>query len=344
VNDSGWDLTALLRPDDLWQEAGLELTPLLAQSTEWRRRGFSLQSGVNLQSVPYQEYRFRGADRRVRAVAVVPSADVPWEDGQRGVEIVLPADEIVAHVTRPIAELATGSPAEFAFVPALFKSENGWRLRVFSRNARTAIRVLELRKQGLGIGPVAAPSARSSRPEEGVKYFNSSFAPPLKIDLGCGAFKRSGYIGIDNYHSEYQWKDHEAKIDVNWDLAQGVPFENGTVSAIYSSHFLEHTNIDFMLREIHRVAAPGAEVHIVVPYANSAEGMYPGHVNFLTEKFFNNNTCFQEHFKDIEYRFDPTPEWNAGLLQTHLDIPFDVARIFLFNVCWQMHVLCRPRK
>lgn len=177
-----------------------------------------------------------------------------------------------------------------------------------------------------------------------MKYFNSKFSSPLRLDLGCGAFKREGYIGIDNYASETQWQAHASQIDINWDLSQGIPFQDSSVAAIYTSHFLEHVNMDFMLREIHRVAEPGAEIHIVVPYANSAEGMYPGHVNFLTEKYFNNNTVFQQCFTDVEYRFDPTQEWESGLVQKHIKIPFDVARIFMFNVCRQMHILCKPNK
>jgi predicted SAM-dependent methyltransferase len=177
-----------------------------------------------------------------------------------------------------------------------------------------------------------------------MKFFNPEFLPPIRLDLGCGAFKREGYIGIDNYGSEGQWKNYQSAVDIDWDLSQGIPFADSTVAAIYAGHFLEHVNIDFMLREMHRVAQPNAEVHIVVPYANSAEGMYPGHVNFLTEKYFDNNTCFQEHFTDVEYRFDPTEEWQSGVLQEHVKIPFDVARKFMFNVCWQMHVLCKPKK
>lgn len=177
-----------------------------------------------------------------------------------------------------------------------------------------------------------------------MEYFNAKFSPPMRLDLGCGAFKRAGYIGIDNYASETQWHDHESKIDINWDLSQGIPFEDSSVDAIYTSHFLEHVNMDFLLREMFRVAKPGTEIHIVVPYANSAEGMYPGHTNFLTEKYFEKNTLFQKHFKEIEYRFDPTEEWNSGHLQEWFKIPFDVARVFMFNVCRQMHILCKPRK
>lgn len=176
-----------------------------------------------------------------------------------------------------------------------------------------------------------------------MQFFNERFLPPLKLDIGCGAFKREGYIGIDNYAGAPQWGTSQGSIDLVWDLQQGIPFADGTVSAVYTSHFLEHTNIDFILGEISRVCTSDAEVHIVVPYANSAEGMYPGHVNFLTEKYFNNNTSFQERFVDVRYQFDPTPEWSSGLLQAHLDLPFDVARQFLFNVCWQMHIFCRPR-
>ncbi len=176
-----------------------------------------------------------------------------------------------------------------------------------------------------------------------MRYFNKHFPPPIRIDLGCGAFKREGYIGIDNFASEAQWSGHPNAIDLNWDLMQGVPFRDSTVAEIYSSHFLEHVNWAFMIRQIHRVAAPDAKIHLVVPYGPSAEGMYPGHVNFLTEKFFNNNPFFQSSFEAIEYRFDPTPEWESGVLRRHLDIPFDVARLFLFNVCWQMHIMCRPK-
>jgi hypothetical protein len=196
----------------------------------------------------------------------------------------------------------------------------------------------------LDLGETATPIKSVDRKEIKVDYFNFKFSSPLRLDLGCGAFKREGYIGIDNYASETQWQAHASQIDINWDLSQGIPFQDSSVAAIYTSHFLEHVNMDFMLREIHRVAEPGAEIHIVVPYANSAEGMYPGHVNFLTEKYFNNNTVFQQCFTDVEYRFDPTQEWESGLVQKHIKIPFDVARIFMFNVCRQMHILCKPKK
>jgi hypothetical protein len=177
-----------------------------------------------------------------------------------------------------------------------------------------------------------------------MQYLNDQFAAPLRLDLGCGAFKREGYIGIDNYHSQTQWQAHESKIDLNWDLMQGIPFADNSVAAIYTSHFLEHVDMDFILREMYRVAEPSAAIHIVVPYANSAEGMYPGHVNFLTEKYFEKNTLFQTSFRNINYRFDPTDDWSEGRLQEYLSIPFDVARRFLFNVCWQMHVHCQPAK
>jgi hypothetical protein len=155
LTENGWSaIKAPFHAHDRWRETGPALDPLVAQSAQWKRSGFSLQLSVNLQSVIFQEYRFRGRDRLVRAVALAPTADLPWKDGYLGVEIVSPSDEIVAHVWRPIAELPPDSPAEFAFAPILVTSGRGWRLRAFCRYAQTPVRVLELRKRRLAIGPL----------------------------------------------------------------------------------------------------------------------------------------------------------------------------------------------
>jgi hypothetical protein len=36
--------------------------------------------------------------------------------------------------------------------------------------------------------------------------------------------------------SEEQWHAHAASIDVEWDL-KGIPFQDASVAAIYTSHF-----------------------------------------------------------------------------------------------------------
>lgn len=65
------------------------------------------------------------------------------------------------------------------------------------------------------------------------------------------------------------------------DLATGVPFADGTVDAVYSSHMLEHldrTVAGTFLTEIHRVLKPSGIVRIVVPDFERACRNYISHV------------------------------------------------------------------
>jgi len=168
----------------------------------------------------------------------------------------------------------------------------------------------------------------------------------LKIDLGCGYSKPDGYIGLDNLSvvSTQEVRPDNAP-DILMDLNdQPLPFANDSVAVVRASHFLEHApQIEHIIRESHRVLKPGGEFTFRVPYANSADGMYPGHVHFLTEKWFHCNRTFNATFEIREEVFLPSPEWLAFRPWTRL-IPFRFARTFLFNSCCEMRMTCRPRK
>lgn len=99
----------------------------------------------------------------------------------------------------------------------------------------------------------------------------------VKLDLGCGDNKRDGCTGIDRMRLP--------GVDVVADLDDGIPFGDGSVDEIYATHFLEHMrDVDFMLREIHRVGKGGAKVHISVPNGcNPVEAWTsPHHVRAFT--------------------------------------------------------------
>ena len=99
----------------------------------------------------------------------------------------------------------------------------------------------------------------------------------VKIDLGCGAAKRAGYIGLDCV--PYPGVDHV--LDV---ATQPLPFGDASVSAIYSSHFFEHIGPpNYILSEIGRVCKDGASIEIITPYAFSGDAFVYGHVTFFTE-------------------------------------------------------------
>lgn len=97
----------------------------------------------------------------------------------------------------------------------------------------------------------------------------------LKLHLGCGSRYKAGWINIDLQ------RDADLQLDVREDL----PFEAGTVSIIYSEHFLEHleypTEVVHLLRESLRVLEPAGIFSVGVPDAEEvlvqyARGKLPG--------------------------------------------------------------------
>jgi predicted SAM-dependent methyltransferase len=63
-----------------------------------------------------------------------------------------------------------------------------------------------------------------------------------------------------------------------WDCAKGLPFNDGTVEAIYSEHFFEHLNYEseakHFLRECLRCLKPQGILRIVVPDAGKYLRLY----------------------------------------------------------------------
>lgn len=101
---------------------------------------------------------------------------------------------------------------------------------------------------------------------------------PIRIDIGCGAAKREGFIGLDNVAGP--------AVDFVLDLTKDrLPFEDATVDHVFSSHCLEHIKAPFhLLREIGRVCKDGARIEFWTPYAFSNEAFLYGHEVFLTEE------------------------------------------------------------
>src|SRR5205807_1511865 len=62
----------------------------------------------------------------------------------------------------------------------------------------------------------------------------------IKLNLGSGPVKgRDGWLTVDQYEG----------VDIQWDLNSALPFPDGSVSQIYSSHVLEH----FYYRDLTRL-------------------------------------------------------------------------------------------
>ena len=81
-----------------------------------------------------------------------------------------------------------------------------------------------------------------------------------KVNLGCG--KR--------YHSDWINLDFNASDDtiISYNLLNKLPFETNSVDAVYTSHVLEHFNLEqaqYFVKEIFRVLKPDGILRIAVP-------------------------------------------------------------------------------
>jgi len=85
-----------------------------------------------------------------------------------------------------------------------------------------------------------------------------------RVNIGCGKNPIQGWINLDvvSYPGVYFW-----------DCRSGLPFEDGTVTAIYSEHFFEHLDLETEARpflgECLRCLQSGGVLRIVVPDAGA---------------------------------------------------------------------------
>ena len=82
----------------------------------------------------------------------------------------------------------------------------------------------------------------------------------ILLELGAGTTVRDGWITIDTVES----------CDIVWDLRNGIPFPDESISQLYSSQFFEHLSFkegQRFLDECLRVLRPGGKFSICVPNA-----------------------------------------------------------------------------
>jgi SAM-dependent methyltransferase len=83
---------------------------------------------------------------------------------------------------------------------------------------------------------------------------------PRKLNLGCGAFKKSGYLNVD--------VNPQQQPDVVYDLNRyPYPFPDGCFTVVEADHVLEHLEDPFQaLREWHRILAHEGLLLLKVPH------------------------------------------------------------------------------
>ncbi|MHB1036193.1 MAG: class I SAM-dependent methyltransferase [Pirellulales bacterium] len=152
----------------------------------------------------------------------------------------------------------------------------------------------------------------------------------LKLNLGCGAHPKPGYINVDKY----------GKPDLRHDLEQFPwPWETDSVGEVLFNHVLEHLGETValyfgILKELYRVCAPGALIHIGAPHPRHDDFITdPTHVRVITPESL---TMFSKakNRRWIEHGFTNSP------LGVYLDLDFEVARVrYVLDEPWrtQLH-------
>ncbi len=101
----------------------------------------------------------------------------------------------------------------------------------------------------------------------------------MKLDLGCGARKRPGYLGVDRLPLD--------GVDLVMDLDKKFILNKNAVTEINCHNVLEHVkDLDHTMKEIWRVCKPGAIVHITVPHFSGYLAFYEYHVRFFNVTSF----------------------------------------------------------
>jgi hypothetical protein len=137
-----------------------------------------------------------------------------------------------------------------------------------------------------------------------------------KLNLGCGQNKKAGYVNVDKYDS--------FQPDVVWDLEIfSWPFEDNSADEIVMYHSLEHMGASTecflsIIKELYRVSAPGAQIHIDVPHPRSdAFTGDPTHVRAINPSILS---LFSKK-NNAEWRVSGSPNSPLGV---YLDVDFDM--------------------
>lgn len=105
---------------------------------------------------------------------------------------------------------------------------------------------------------------------------------PVLLNLGCGTYKRPGWINVDAYK--------ECSPDMILDLnVTPYPWEDNSVDAVLMTHVLEHVeNWWGCFTECARILKPGGTLQINVPDESSSTALtYRDHLNVFNLASFH---------------------------------------------------------
>jgi len=109
--------------------------------------------------------------------------------------------------------------------------------------------------------------------------------------------------------------------ELYWDVRRRLPFDDGSVSVVFSEHMLEHLDIDAayaFIRECRRVLAPGGIVRIGVPNFELYAASYANDGPFIETARPGRPTALLA-VSEVVYEFGHRSIWDSTTLCLFLD-------------------------
>ncbi|VVB60021.1 Uncharacterised protein [uncultured archaeon] len=152
-----------------------------------------------------------------------------------------------------------------------------------------------------------------------------------KLNLGCGEFRKEGYVNVDYYSV--------SKPDVKHDLNKfPYPFSDNEFGLIEADHVLEHLENPFMvIKEMHRISQDGGLIIIKVPHF-SRGFTHPEHKRgFDVSLPYYFNPSFKGGYQGFELKIKKMKlSWFA---QKYLKKPSCQSRHTMQDISWAQYLI-----
>lgn len=132
---------------------------------------------------------------------------------------------------------------------------------------------------------------------------------PVKVELGCGPRKSSGFLGIDRFPFP--------GVDIIADLDQRLPLDDNSIDLLLAIHSLEHVS-DLMatMTEVDRICKHGTQICILVPYystdLNLANPFHKQSWNEHTPRFLTAAKKTPIPPEEFAFPHRPVGDWGLG--------------------------------
>lgn len=121
---------------------------------------FSVRLSPDLDGISFLSYRLTPKYPNLTGITVIPVFDEPQKNGTLGIELVSPNRQIICQSSISLSQLESYKPAHIPFSVVRDSNLGVFELRIFSRNVRSAVRILE----GRFLSPVRGLRRWRARP------------------------------------------------------------------------------------------------------------------------------------------------------------------------------------